>query len=55
MTVVIECDQRFQARGGIFRSRLMTRWWWGWFAVAVLHVPFEEYGQTAQEWLKGSR
>lgn len=51
MTVIVEVCGPFQRRPGYFRSRVMTRVWWGWFAVALLHIPLHEYAdRTRYEW-----
>ncbi len=48
MTLIIEADRGFNAKPGLFRSRIMTRVWWLWFAVALLHIPLDEYADRAK-------
>lgn len=43
----IEVGPPFQRRPGIFRSDIMTRVWWGWFAIAWSPLSLDEY--TARE------
>lgn len=42
-----------QWRPGIFRSRVVTRVWWLWFAVARVHVSPKEYAATSWDWRAG--
>lgn len=37
MIVVIEVNGPFQSKPGKFKSRTMTRYWWGWFAIGFIH------------------
>lgn len=30
----------------------MTRCWWLWFAVSVLHVPMKEFAEQEYRWVK---
>lgn len=50
MTLLLECSRPWCWRPGYFRSRIMTRVWWGYVAIAWLHVSLEEYTTTAYEW-----
>ena len=52
MTIIFEVSNPFQKRPGKFKSRLMYRYWWLWFAVAFLRVPFEEFVVVEKEWFK---
>jgi hypothetical protein len=51
MVLILECSRPFQWRPGWFRSRLMTRVWWGWFAVGILHIPLHEFAQSEWDWI----
>ncbi len=42
MTVIFECDGRFQWKPWIYRSSSMTRFGWGWFALAFSRHPLDE-------------
>ena len=54
MIVVIEIDSEFQLKPGQFKSSLMTRYWWGWFAIAFLHCKsLKEYGERVGDWTEG--
>lgn len=51
MTLIFEFGPPFQAKPGIFRSRIMTRVWWLWFAVGKLNIPLHEFAdQRRYEW-----
>ena len=50
MTVILEWCGPWQWRPGRFRSRVLTRVWWGYWALAVLHVPLDEFTRTAYDW-----
>ena len=51
MTILIEVGGPVQWRPGLFKSRLMYRVWWLWFAVGILRVPFVETLDTRRfEW-----
>lgn len=50
MTVIIEVSGPLQLRPFRYRSESMTRVGWLWFAVAILHVPFQEFAETAYRW-----
>jgi hypothetical protein len=41
-------------RPGRFRSRVVTRWWWGSVAVAKLNISHEEYARTEFNWTGGT-
>lgn len=51
MSIVFEIDRIFNRRPGFFKSRLMYRVWWLWFAVAWVRIPFPEFCATEKEWL----
>ena len=53
MTIIIEVSRPWQWRPGRFRSRLMTRVWWGFVAIAWLHVSYPEYVAADKEWRPG--
>lgn len=46
--VVIE--RPVQVKPGRYKSRVVTRLWWLWFAIARIHVSEEEYATTAYDW-----
>lgn len=50
MTLIFEVSRPFQFRAGRFKSRVMSRYWWGWFAVAILHIPLHEFSETVFDW-----
>lgn len=50
MTIVFEVGPPFQRRFGAMKGDLMYRVWWGWFAVALLHVSLKEYSETPKVW-----
>lgn len=50
MTIIIEIDGPFQHRPGKFESRIMTRYWWLWFAITFLKIPLWEYSSDDYEW-----
>jgi len=52
MTLVFEISRPFQLTPGKFKSRLMYRYWWLWFAVGFLRVPFKEFCETEQAWIQ---
>ena len=51
MTFILEFDRRFIWRPGVFRSRIMCRAWWGWFAIGIVRIPFEQLAVNAHDWL----
>ncbi len=53
MTIVIEIDNKYGVnwKPGKFQSRIMTRVWWLWFAIAVLHIPLHEFGEQSFQWI----
>lgn len=55
MTIIIEIGRPTQWRPGYFRSRLMHRGWWLWFAVSLLRVPYDEWRQADAEWVDRPR
>lgn len=55
MTLFFEADRRFNARPGIHRDKTMIRFWWGYFAVGWIRVPFEKFAQTAYGWDRHGR
>lgn len=50
MTIIIEVSRPVQLQPGRYTSPVLYRFWWLWFAVAVLRVPFKEYSTTAYDW-----
>lgn len=50
MTIIVEWVGPFQPKPGVFRSSVMTRWWWGYLAVAVLHIGHREYAEQHFDW-----
>jgi hypothetical protein len=50
VTVFIEIDRDFQAKPGRFRSDLMTRVWWLWFAVAWSRASLPEFLARTGPW-----
>jgi hypothetical protein len=50
MTVFIEVSQPFLAKPGRYTSRIMYRFWWGWFAVGILRIPFREFNENSYRW-----
>jgi len=50
MTLILEISRPWQWRAGRFRSRVVTRVWWGCFALAWLHVSLKEFSETAYDW-----
>lgn len=59
MTIIIDLGRDggegplWNWRPGRFRSRVVTRWWWGAVGIGVLHVPHKEYATTSYDWLGG--
>lgn len=57
MTLIIDIGRdkgeasAFHWKPGRFRSRVVTRVWWLWFAVGVLHVSHLEYARTSYDWI----
>jgi hypothetical protein len=51
MTVIFEVSRPYVAKPGHFRSRVVDRWWWLWFAVTVVHVPMKEFAETSYRWI----
>lgn len=50
MTFFIEFGPPFQWRPGIFRSEIMTRVWWGPFALAWTPLSLHDYVARPKEW-----
>lgn len=50
MSFMLTIEGPFQWRPGRYRSRVATRWWWGWFAIKRIHVSEYEYATTAYDW-----
>lgn len=50
MVIIIEVSRPIQLRPGIYRSRITTRVWWLYVAIAILHVPIREFSETAYKW-----
>ena len=50
MTIFLEVSRPFQARPGRYTSRVMYRFWWGWFAIGILRIPFHEFNVTSYTW-----
>ena len=50
MTLALVIEGPFAKRPGYFKSRVVTRVWWLWFALKVVHVPEHEYATTAWDW-----
>lgn len=46
MTLIIEVSKPIQWRPGYFKSRIMTRVWWLYVAVALVRVPANELMDT---------
>lgn len=51
MTVIFEVSGPFQRRPGVFAGRVMYRVWWGWFAIGLLRIPFNEFAATSYDWV----
>lgn len=49
MTVIFECDSQF-VRPGRFKSTVMTRYYFAWFAVSFLHVDLKTFSETEYKW-----
>lgn len=50
-TLVLEFGGPFQIKPGV-HSESMYRFWWLWFAVGALRVPFKEFCETRYFWIK---
>ena len=50
MTFALTIEGPFQWRPGRYRSRVVSRYWWGWFAFKRIRVSEYEYATTAYEW-----
>jgi hypothetical protein len=51
MIVVLEINKPFCRKAGKFESSLMTRYWWGYFAIAFLKCKsLKEYGERVGGW-----
>lgn len=50
MTVFVEISRPFQWRFWRYRSDIMVRFGWGWFAAGWLRVSFREFCATAYDW-----
>ena len=50
MRLIIEAEGPFKLRPGFYRSRVMSRAWWGWLVVSMLHVPLYEFAETSYDW-----
>jgi hypothetical protein len=54
MIIIIEVDPLLQIKPGKFKSSLMTRYWWLWFAIAFVHCKsLKEYGEVVGKWQDG--
>jgi hypothetical protein len=52
MTIVLELTRPWLWRPGYFKSRIMYRAWWGWWAVGILRIGFKEFSEESFEWKK---
>jgi hypothetical protein len=50
---ILEISSPFQWRPGRFESRIVRRYWWGWFAVTRLKIPLIEFVQREYDWISG--
>jgi hypothetical protein len=50
MTFFFEISKPFQRRPGYFRSPIMRRAWWLWFAVAWTPLDLKTYKERDTEW-----
>jgi hypothetical protein len=50
MTIRLVIERPFQRKGSFYRSSIVTRAMWGWFAIAIVHVNEHEYATTAYNW-----
>ena len=50
MVLILEVSRPWCSTPFYFRSRIMTRIGWGFWAIAWLHVPLKELAETALEW-----
>jgi hypothetical protein len=54
MTVIFEIDNPCLWEFGKYESDLITRYWFLWFAVSFLRVPFRKFCETPKVW-KGDK
>ncbi len=50
--LVLEASRPFQWKPGSFKSRLMYRAWWGWFAIGWVRVSFREFIEAPKDWTR---
>lgn len=50
MTISLTIEGPFQKRPGKYKSNIVTRVWWMWFAVKIIHVSEDVYAETAWVW-----
>jgi hypothetical protein len=50
MYVALVIERPVQWRPGRYRSSIVSRWWWLWFAIKVVHVDELTYTTTAYDW-----
>jgi hypothetical protein len=50
MTVFIEVSNPPQWRPWSFKSRIMYRFGWAWFAIGVLRIPFKDFTALPWDW-----
>ena len=52
-TIIIEVDNDYGPnwKPGKFKSRIMTRVWWLWFAISILHISLHEFGEDSYQWI----
>lgn len=50
MTFALVVERPFARKPGHYRSRVVSRVWWLWFALKVIHVSEHEYATTAWDW-----
>jgi hypothetical protein len=52
---IIEVAPPFQWKPGRFESRIVRRYWWGWFAVTRLRIPLDEFVKNEWDWIGDHR
>jgi hypothetical protein len=50
MVLIFEASRPFQLKPFRFKSRIMTRVGWLWFAVTRLKVSFKEFSEKGYDW-----
>lgn len=50
MTIIFEFNKPFQWKPGRYRSRIMTRYYFGFVAVAFLHISLLEFSRQSFQW-----